>query len=267
MANNNNSQPVSNKETLPIQYNNIGMPLPSQLEKLKEKTQQQEADFDKKAKKVIKRRPFENEKEKFETGKMNRNKEIEKEKLESGKKELKSLIERFGTKAKYEEGLERDVSKLQGKIQNMLNKYVKPSPQPQNLPSPPEPLVVNQYSNYFIILWNYLISIIVSPFILLKKTLEKCYYNINWTILLSLILLIELAVIGLIWTVKRSHHTHLYAEPYEAVVHGTFGVDETSWNVLSIFGSIISSIQDFFAEMMNGGRGFGSPGYDGFVPI
>ncbi|CAG8457551.1 11954_t:CDS:2 [Diversispora eburnea] len=226
MANNNNSQPASNKETLnsqPIQYNNIGMPLPSQLEKL-------EAEFDKKAK----------------------------------KKKLKSLLEHYDSKAKYEEGLERDVSKLQGKIQNMLNKYVKsPSPQPTT-PSPPEPSVVNQYSNYFIILWNNLISIIVSPFILLKKALEKCYYNINWTILLSLILIIEFAVIGLIWTVKRSHHTHLYAEPYEAVVHGTFGVDETSWNIL---GSIISSIQDFFAEMMNGGRGFGSPGYDGFVPI
>ncbi|CAH1762487.1 7494_t:CDS:2 [Entrophospora sp. SA101] len=65
--------------------------------------------------------------------------------------------------------------------------------------------------------------------------------------------------------VKRHHYTYLYVEPYEPVVHGTYGVDQTtSWRIVW---SITNSIRDFFAEVMNGGRGFGSPSYDGFVPI
>jgi hypothetical protein len=57
----------------------------------------------------------------------------------------------------------------------------------------------------------------------------------------------------------------MYVEPYEAVVHGTYGVDQsTSWGIAR---SIVNSIGDFFAEVMNGGRGFGSASYDGFVPI
>ena len=57
----------------------------------------------------------------------------------------------------------------------------------------------------------------------------------------------------------------MYVEPYEAVVHGTYGVDQTaSWGIVW---SAANSIRDFIAEVMYGGRGFGSPSYDGFVPI
>ncbi|CAG8704715.1 10165_t:CDS:2 [Gigaspora margarita] len=64
---------------------------------------------------------------------------------------------------------------------------------------------------------------------------------------------------------KKSHHTYLYIEPYEPVVHGTFGVDQPA--SLGIMWSIVNSVKDFFAEVINGGRGFGNPNYDGFVPI
>ena len=56
----------------------------------------------------------------------------------------------------------------------------------------------------------------------------------------------------------------MYIEPYESVVHGTFGVEATSWTYLSTMADIIS---DFFGEVRHGGRSFGSPNYDGLVPI
>ncbi|CAI2177751.1 11073_t:CDS:2 [Funneliformis geosporum] len=54
-------------------------------------------------------------------------------------------------------------------------------------------------------------------------------------------------------------------KPMQPVVHGTFGVDQSM--SLGIVWSVVNSIRDFVAEVMNGGRGFGSPSYDGFVPI
>ena len=57
----------------------------------------------------------------------------------------------------------------------------------------------------------------------------------------------------------------MYIEPYEAVVHGTFGVETTSWSYLS---TMVDIVFDFFGEVKHGGRSFTSPGnYDGFVPI
>ncbi|CAG8604617.1 18407_t:CDS:2 [Dentiscutata erythropus] len=64
---------------------------------------------------------------------------------------------------------------------------------------------------------------------------------------------------------KKSHHTYLYIEPYEPVVHGTFGIDQPA--SMGIMCSMVNSVKDFFAEVINGGRGFGNPNYDGFVPI
>ncbi|CAG8834125.1 42629_t:CDS:1, partial [Gigaspora margarita] len=59
--------------------------------------------------------------------------------------------------------------------------------------------------------------------------------------------------------VKRSHHSYLYIEPFEPIVHGTFGVGQFKlW--------YIDQIRDLFAEIMAGSRGFGHPDYDGFVP-
>ncbi|PKY39634.1 hypothetical protein RhiirA4_415193 [Rhizophagus irregularis] len=49
----------------------------------------------------------------------------------------------------------------------------------------------------------------------------------------------------------------------QAVVHGTFGVEQNTWGI----STAVNLIHDFIAEVMNGGRGFGSPSYDGFVPI
>ncbi|CAG8498282.1 22923_t:CDS:2 [Rhizophagus irregularis] len=53
------------------------------------------------------------------------------------------------------------------------------------------------------------------------------------------------------------------AKVNKAVVHGTFGVEQNTWGI----STAVNLIHDFIAEVMNGGRGFGSPSYDGFVPI
>jgi len=63
----------------------------------------------------------------------------------------------------------------------------------------------------------------------------------------------------------RRNQSYAYVEPYEAVVHGTFGVEQDTWGC--VISSAVTSIHDFIAEVKNGGRGFGSPSYDGFVPI
>lgn len=63
---------------------------------------------------------------------------------------------------------------------------------------------------------------------------------------------------------KRAQYTYVYIEPYEAVVHGTYGVETTSWTYLS---SMMDNMFDFFSEMKHGGRSFSSPNYDGLVPI
>ncbi|CAG8566876.1 1233_t:CDS:2 [Ambispora leptoticha] len=53
-----------------------------------------------------------------------------------------------------------------------------------------------------------------------------------------------------------------YGDPYEAVIHGTFGAEPSpTWSIA--FSSVVTIIQDFFGEVMNGGRGFGSHSYTG----
>ncbi|CAG8814942.1 25504_t:CDS:1, partial [Gigaspora rosea] len=57
--------------------------------------------------------------------------------------------------------------------------------------------------------------------------------------------------------VNKSKHSYLYTDPYEPIVHGTFGVDQSNWNIIAL------QIKDIFAEIMAGSRGFGHPDYDG----
>ncbi|CAG8792501.1 13433_t:CDS:1, partial [Gigaspora rosea] len=57
--------------------------------------------------------------------------------------------------------------------------------------------------------------------------------------------------------IKQSQHSYLYTDPYEPIVHGTFGVDQSNWN-------IVVQIKDLYDEIMGGGsRGFRHPDYDG----
>ncbi|CAG8448736.1 12181_t:CDS:2 [Acaulospora morrowiae] len=249
MANNNNSQP-SSKETSthlqPIQHNGIEMTYSSQPEKFREKPQQTNRP---KKTSQHRRKPTENERDR------------QKAEVEKSENELKSLLTQFGSKAKAADELDRDATKLRSNLESLLNRV-------QNKGKPPQPTQIQTTSenwrSSFLTVWNGIISFVIFIITLIRRILGTVYRVINLRTLLLVILFIELAVVILIWTIKRTHHTYLYVEPYEAVVHGTFGVEQsTSWNFLWSF---ISSIQDFFAEVMNGGRGFGSPGYDGFVP-
>ncbi|CAG8638291.1 8032_t:CDS:2 [Acaulospora morrowiae] len=200
----------------PMQYNSIGMPYPSQLEKLKEKQQQQN--------------------------------------------ELKSLLAQFGSKAKATDELEQDASKLRGNIANLLTKVQSRGRSPQTTVTSPIIQMQSTSENRL----DFLLSIVFFPITIIRNIINAFFNSINRTAFLTVILLIELAIVYLIWASRRAHHTYLYVEPYEAVIHGTYGADQSTWSILR---STIISIQDFFAEVMNGGRGFGSPSYDGFVPI
>ncbi|CAG8823514.1 21162_t:CDS:1, partial [Gigaspora rosea] len=57
--------------------------------------------------------------------------------------------------------------------------------------------------------------------------------------------------------IYKSKHSYLYIEPYEPIVHGTFGVDQNK------FWYIIDQLSDFFAEIKGRSRGFGHPDYNG----
>ncbi|CAG8436700.1 10738_t:CDS:2 [Funneliformis mosseae] len=59
----------------------------------------------------------------------------------------------------------------------------------------------------------------------------------------------------------RNYH---YLEPYEAIVHGTFGVEPSFWSYITV---ICDTVVDFLGEFRQGSRSFGSPSYDGLVPI
>ncbi|CAG8822689.1 1513_t:CDS:1, partial [Dentiscutata erythropus] len=57
--------------------------------------------------------------------------------------------------------------------------------------------------------------------------------------------------------IYKSKHSYLYTDPYEPIVHGTFGIDQYK------FWYIIDKLSDFFAEIKARSRGFGHPDYDG----
>ncbi|CAG8662541.1 13460_t:CDS:2, partial [Cetraspora pellucida] len=165
---------------------------------------------EKRHKKVVshRRKPMENEKER------------QKAEYETSKHELKNLLAQFGTKAKVADELEKDVSKLHGNIESLLEK-------------------VQGKTN--------------------KKTIlrDKLYSNSNDDTINRMFCYFP--------NLDRSHNIYMYVEPYEPIVHGTYDTDQTeTWKILR---TITNLIYDFFSEIMNGGRGFGSSNYDGSVPI
>ncbi|CAG8671441.1 2972_t:CDS:2 [Cetraspora pellucida] len=161
---------------------------------------------------------------------MENEKDKQKAEYESSRNELKSLLSQYGSKAKVADDLEKDANKIRGSIENLLSRVqsnkVNVKPISQSTPPPPPPQ-----------------QIIVKP--------KSTDFPLN--------------ILNTLITVKKSHHTYLYIEPYEPVVHGTFGIDQPA--PFGLMWSVINSVKDFFAEVINGGRGFGNPNYDGFVPI
>jgi len=280
----NNSQNTSNSQQ--IQNNNIGIPIQPQQGQPRDKTQQSTFESEKKQKKgtqhVYKRKPMEAERDK------------QKAELEKSGNELKSLLAQFGSKAKAADDLDNDAKKIRSNIEALMAKaqarvskpiqITPPPPSPQSQPLQPQsqpqpqpqsqsqsqlqlqlPATEQQQGFFTSSTLNNLVSMILFPFNFILNLIRLIYSSINWTVLLFGVLIVELIILGLIWTIKRSQYTYLYVEPYEPVVHGTFGVDQTmSWGIV---GSVVDAIRDFIAEVMNGGRGFGSPSYDGFVPI
>ncbi|CAG8562547.1 4141_t:CDS:2, partial [Cetraspora pellucida] len=54
-----------------------------------------------------------------------------------------------------------------------------------------------------------------------------------------------------------------YTDPYEPIVHGTFGANRFEVLYMSAIQMIKSLLLGFFAEVINGGREFGHPNYNG----
>ncbi|KAF0381778.1 hypothetical protein F8M41_012058 [Gigaspora margarita] len=201
------------------------------------------------------RRPFGNEKNR-------RNSEFE-----HSRNELKVLLAQFGTKTKVAEDLERDVLKLQEDIERLMAKVAKKKKVNKTIqitppPPPQSPTIVRRRSTDFLLnIIKNLLSYILVPLHMVLVTPKKLYRNINCTVMLILILLIECFILFLIWAAKRSSHAYSYVESYEPEVHGTFGVDQT------ISYGFINSIQDFFADILIENRRFGVSSYEGLVPV
>ncbi|RIA85431.1 hypothetical protein C1645_781925 [Glomus cerebriforme] len=257
----NNSQDTSNS-----QYNNINMPIQPQQGQPRDKIQQSSLELEKRQKKIA-----QNAHKRKSMTESERDKQ--KAELEKSGNELKSLLAQFGTKAKVSDELDNDTKKLRNNIEALMAKArakVNNNNKPTIQITPPPPSTqpqlqitsIEQQPGFFTSIMENLLYIILFPFNLIINLIRLLYNSINWTVLLSCILLIELMIIGLIWTVRRNQYSYAYVEPYEAVVHGTYGVEQT-WGMASV----INSISDFIAEVMSGGRGFGSPSYDDFVPI
>ncbi|CAG8850531.1 32753_t:CDS:1, partial [Racocetra persica] len=56
--------------------------------------------------------------------------------------------------------------------------------------------------------------------------------------------------------VNKLKYSYLYTDLYEPIVHRTFGVDLSKWN-------IIVQLKDLFAEIITGSCGFGHPDHNG----
>ncbi|GES89792.1 hypothetical protein GLOIN_2v1610574 [Rhizophagus clarus] len=246
------------------------MPIQPQQGQPREKIQQPSLELEKRQKKIAQNA------HKRKLLSMESERDKQKAELEKSGNELTSLLAQFGTKAKVSDDLDNDAKRIRNNIEalkarvqaKVSNKPIQVTPPPQLSQTPQQPQPQSQSPPTeqragFISLWNSLLHMILFPFNLIINLLQLLYNSINWTVLLSCILLIELIIIGLIWSVRRSQYTYAYVEPYEAVVHGTYGVEQNTWGI----SSAVNSLSDFIAEVMNGGRGFGSPSYDGFVPI
>jgi hypothetical protein len=210
--------------------------------------------------------------------KPNSERDKQKAELERSEGELKKLLAQFGSKAKVADDIDRDTSKLRDNIVELMAK-ARTRSNINNTKTRNDAALRHNFQHHqttttstpltslFFIIWNSLMSLftmIIHPIQALYQSYEKVYTNINWYLFLTIILLLEFSIIGLIWKIKRIQYTYMYVEPYEAVVHGTFGVEATSWTYLS---SLFDLMVDFVSEMRYGGRSFGSASYDGFVPI
>ncbi|CAG8596364.1 5179_t:CDS:2, partial [Scutellospora calospora] len=183
-----------------------------------------------------KRKPFGNEKDRQKT------------EFEYSRNELKILLAQFGTKTKVAEDLEKDVIKLQEDIERLLAKVTKKRKVKTIQITPPQsPTTLRPRSTDFLLnIIKKLLSYILIPLYMALAIPKKLYRNINCTVILILILLIECFVLLFIWAAKRSFHGYSYVDSYETAIHGTFGVDQTT-----SFG-VMNSIQDFFAEILIG---------------
>ncbi|CAG8489689.1 2410_t:CDS:2 [Paraglomus brasilianum] len=206
-----------------------------------------------------------------------------KSEYEGSKDHLRVLMDQYGTKSKVVEDINRESTELQNKIMDLMRKAqmrgkpfsLTPShtftqtagpcptpstPQTSSTIMEPAPSKQSEFSltrTFFWLLWL--------PFQIAFGILRTVYRNLNWGTVLLTVAMMELTIVGIIWGIRRSHHNYLYVEPYEAEIHGTFGVESSSQ--FDMIMSVISMIRDFFAEVINGGRGFGSPEYVGYVPI
>jgi len=206
------------------------------------------------------------------SGRSHKRTEREKQKaeLERSGNELKKLLSQFGTKAKEADEIDKDTSTLRNNIFELMAKAKSKSFNPKHNAAPHQHESTSSTSLASLLfsnIWNSLMSLIaliVHPIQVLYQSYERLYCSINWYFFLTCILVLELSIVGLIWKFKRAQYPYMYIEPYEAVVHGTYGVETTSWTYLS---STIDIIIDFFSEVKHGGRSFSSPNYDGFVPI
>jgi len=219
--------------------------------------------------------PLEKQKKSNRSHKRKPDSERDKQKaeLERSGNELKKLLAQFGTKAKEADDIDRDTSALRDNIFELMAKarsksFNSPKLRHDAAPHQHESTTSStSLTSLFLNIWNSLMSLItliVHPIQVLYQSYERLYCSINWYLFLTCILVLELSIIGLIWKFKRAQHTYMYIEPYEAVVHGTYGVETTSWTYLS---SMMDIMFDFFSEVKHGGRSFSSPNYDGLVPI
>ncbi|GES96544.1 hypothetical protein GLOIN_2v1606322 [Rhizophagus clarus] len=220
--------------------------------------------------------PLEKQKKSSRSHKRKPDSERDKQKaeLERSGNELKKLLAQFGTKAKEADDIDRDTSALRSNIFELMAKarsktFNNTKTRHDAAPHQLHETTTNSTSltSLFSNIWNNLMSLlalIVHPIQVLYQAYERLYCSINWYLFLTCILLLELSIIGLIWKFKRAQYSYMYYEPYEAVVHGTYGLETTSWTYLS---SMMDIMFDFFSEMKHGGRSFGHPNYDGFVPI
>ncbi|CAG8493859.1 14227_t:CDS:2 [Cetraspora pellucida] len=204
----------------------MNMLIQPQQAQARDKRQQNIFD-EKRHKKVVshRRKPMENEKER------------QKAEYETSKHELKNLLAQFGTKAKVADELEKDVSKLHGNIESLLEKV---QGKTNKFTQSPSTVIEQRHSNRLTTILR-----------------DKLYSNSNDDTINRMFCYFP--------NLDRSHNIYMYVEPYEPIVHGTYDTDQTeTWKLLR---TITNLIYDFFSEIMNGGRGFGSSNYDGSVPI
>ncbi|CAG8474336.1 4814_t:CDS:2 [Funneliformis caledonium] len=191
-----------------------------------------------KEQKMEKLSSFEPEKQKRSNRSLHKKKpDLERDKqkaeFERSEKELKKLLVQFGSKARVSDDIDRDTSKVRDNIFKLMEKTKAKS-----------------------------LNVNAKPLQSFYQSYEKVYCRINWIWFLSVIILIELLILGLILKIKyRNYH---YLEPYEAIVHGTFGVEPSFWSYITV---ICDTVVDFLGEFRQGSRSFGSPSYDGLVPI